>query len=98
MVSSDWRKAKPAFAARGAIAAILDDLQDRMAIILNDRSLSPEEKARLIRAVRSRAQVELGQLAGLDGVDQALVAQTLAEVFGVVAEERPNRPWWRFWR
>ena len=60
--------------------------------------LSPRDRAQLVRAVRTRAQVELGQLAGVTGVDQAFLAQTLIEVLGLVREDRPQRPWWRFWQ
>ena len=98
MASSDPTKVPPPLPARAAIAAILDDLDERVTMIQADPGLSPMDRAQLVRAVRTRAQVELGQLAGVTGVDQVFLAQILIEVLGLVRDDRPQRSWWRFWQ
>ena len=83
-----------------AIATTAADMNERLAVLQADPDLSPEGRAQLSQAVRTRAQVELGQMAGVVGVDQAALAQVLAEVAGPLSEHalaRRKRPWWRFW-
>ena len=83
-----------------AIAVIAADMSERLAVLQADSDLSPEGRARLSQSVRTRAQVELAQMAGVVGVDQAALAQVLAELAGPLSEHavgRLTRPWWRFW-
>ena len=83
-----------------AIATIAADMNKRLAVLQADSDLSPEGRAQLSQAVRTRAQVELAQMAGVVGVDQAALAQVLAELAGPLSEHavgRQKRPWWRFW-
>ena len=84
-----------------AIATIAADMNERLAVLQADSDLSPEGRAQLSQAVRTRAQVELGQMAGVVGVDQAALAQVLAEVAGPLSVPPGGgrkRPWWQFWR
>ena len=86
---------------RGAIAALLDDLSERRAKIQADQTLSTKERNRLTRAAQAWAAVELGALAGTEGVPQTFLAQALAEGLDVALpapEPPPRRPWWAFWR
>ena len=83
-----------------AIAVIAADMSERLAVLQADSDLSPEGKARLSQAVRTRAQVELAQMAGVVGVDQAALAQVLAELAGPLSVPPGGgrmRPWWQFW-
>ncbi len=82
------------------IITIAANMNARLAALQADPDLSPECRAQLTRAVRVRAQVELGQMAGVAGVDQAALAQVLAELAGPIPEsaiEPPRRFWWKFW-
>ncbi len=83
-----------------AMRTIAADMNERLAVLQADSDLSPEGRAQLSQAVRTRAQVELAQMAGVVGVDQAALAQVLAELAGPLSEHavgRQTRPWWRFW-
>jgi hypothetical protein len=91
-----------AASAHGATAAlaILDELDEQLARIWADPRLSGEERNRLTRAARARAQVELGALVGSEAINQAFLARVLAEGLDLTAPppRLPRRPWWQFWR
>lgn len=94
------RRPKPTFPARGTIAAILDEMDERISTIREDPDLSQEDKRRLLKSILQRVQVDLGQLAGVAGADQTLLAEALAEVATVTCEpasQEPTKPWWAFW-
>ncbi len=83
-----------------AITTIAADMNARLAALQADSNLSPECRAQLSRAVRVRAQVELGQMAGVAGVNQAALAQVLMQFADPLPERTvgsPQRPWWQFW-
>jgi hypothetical protein len=83
-----------------AIATIAAEMNARLAALQADSDLTPEDRVQLSQAVRTQAQVELGQMAGVAGVDQAALAQVLAEFVGPIPEravEPLQRPWWKFW-
>jgi hypothetical protein len=90
-----------AVSTRGATAAlaILDELDEQLARLWTNPALSGEERNRLTRAARARAQVELGALVGSEDVNQAFLAQLLAQGLDLTAP--PPRvlrhPWWKFW-
>jgi sugar/nucleoside kinase (ribokinase family) len=90
-----------AVSTRGATAAlaILDELDEQLARIWADPTLSGEERNRLTRAARARAQVELGALVGSDDVNQAFLARLLAQGLDLTAPPPRvlRRPWWKFW-
>lgn len=65
---------------RDNIDALLRELDRRTARIRNEPGLSGEDKDRLVEAVRVRARVQLGEWAGLEGVDQVKLAQALVRV------------------
>ena len=90
-----------AVSTRGATAAlaILDELDEQLARLWTNPALSGEERNRLTRAARARAQVELGALVGSEDVNQAFLARVLAQGLDLTAP--PSRvlrnPWWKFW-
>lgn len=94
------RKPKPTFTGRGAIAAILDEVAERVAIIRADTELAPEAKRLLLKAIFLRAQGELSELAGVAAADQPFLAEALVEVAGATLEaglarsEKPRRFFW----
>ena len=91
-----------AVSPRGTTAAltILDELDEQLARLWADPTLSGEERNRLTRAARARAQVELGALVGSDDVNQAFLARLLAQGLDLTAPPPRmlrRRPWWKFW-
>ncbi len=100
MSTSEMKHGAIATLLHEAMAAIADDLNARLAALQADPELSPEDRSQLSQAVRARALVELGHLAGVAGVDQAALARVLAEFAGPVpgrAGGRLKRPWWQVW-